>query len=107
DGKLVPASDQVLRISPGSFVHGVRTIRQQAPFDVAILFPNSLRAALEVWFAGIPRRVGFPGHHRRWLLNQLVAEEPRLGPIHHQVYRYLHLARELGAPHATAEPRKF
>jgi lipopolysaccharide heptosyltransferase II len=41
------------------------------------------------------------------LLNQIVAEEQRRGPIQHQVYRYLHLARELGAPHALAELRKF
>jgi lipopolysaccharide heptosyltransferase II len=76
-------------------------------FDVAILFPSSLRAALEVWVAGIPRRVGFPGHHRRWLLNQIVAEEQRRGPIQHQVYRYLRMARELGGPQAPPEVRKF
>jgi heptosyltransferase II len=105
--KLVPGIDEVLPINPDSFFSVVRTIRRQAPFDVAILFPNSLRAALEVWFAGIPRRVGFPGHHRRWLLNQIVAEEERRGPIQHQVYRYLHLARELGAPAAQAELRRF
>jgi heptosyltransferase-2 len=27
-------------------------------FEVAVLLPNSLRSALEVWLAGIPRRVG-------------------------------------------------
>jgi len=105
--KLVPDIDEVLPLSPDSFFSVVRTIRRQTPFDVAILFPNSLRAALEVWCARIPRRVGFPGHHRRWLLNQIVTEEQRRGPIQHQVYRYLHLARELGAPHALAELRKF
>ncbi len=105
--KLVPDIDEVLPINPDSFFSVVRTIRRQALFDVAILFPNSLRAALEVWSAGIPRRVGFPGHHRRWLLNQIVPEEERRGPIRHQVYRYLHLSRELGAPHALAELRKF
>jgi lipopolysaccharide heptosyltransferase II len=105
--KLVPDIDEVLPFNRDSFFSVVQTIRRQAPFDVAILFPNSLRTALEVWFAGIPRRVGFPGHHRRWLLNQIVAEEQQRGPIQHQVYRYLHLARELGAPHAPAEIRKF
>ena len=85
----------------------VKKIRAQAAFDVAILFPSSLRAALEVWFAGIPRRVGFPGHNRRWLLNQIVAEEQRWGPIQHQVYRYLRMARELGGPQALPEVRKF
>jgi heptosyltransferase-2 len=105
--KLVPDIDEVLPLKPGSFFSVVRTIRRQAPFDVAILFPNSLRAALEVWLAGIPRRVGFRGHHRRWLLNQIITEDPRRGPIQHQVYRYLRLAGEIGAPQAAPEIRKF
>src|SRR5213078_4189955 len=52
--KLAPDIDEVLSLKPGSFFSVVQTIRRQKPFDVAILFPNSLRAALEVWFAGIP-----------------------------------------------------
>ena len=86
----------MLPLKPGSLFSVVQTIRRQKPFDVAILFPNSLRAALEVWFAGIPRRVGFRGHDRRWLLNQIVTEEPVRGPIQHQVYRYMGMVRELG-----------
>jgi heptosyltransferase II len=105
--KLVPDIDEILPLTSNSFFSVVRAIRRHDPFDVAILFPNSLRAALEAWFAGIPRRVGFPGHHRRWLLNQIVTEEQRRGPIQHQVYRYLHLARELGAPLAQGALRKF
>ena len=105
--KLVPDIDEVLSLKPGSLFSVVQTIRRQKPFDVAILFPNSLRAALEVWFARIPRRVGFRGHQRRWLLNQIVTEEPVRGPIQHQVYRYLRMARELGGPDAAPEIRKF
>ena len=105
--KLVPEVDEVLALESRSFLSVVKKIRAQAAFDVAIIFPGSLRAALEVWFAGIPRRVGFPGHHRRWLLNQIVAEEQRRGPIQHQVYRYLRMARELGGPQAPPEVRKF
>ncbi|MFN2622701.1 MAG: lipopolysaccharide heptosyltransferase II [Chthoniobacterales bacterium] len=105
--KLVPEVDEVLALESRSLFSVVKKIRAQAAFDVAILFPSSLRAALEVWFAGIPRRVGFPGHNRRWLLNQIVAEEERRGPIQHQVYRYLRLARELGGPPAPPEVRKF
>ena len=104
--KLVPDIDEVLPLKPGSFFSVVQTIRRQKPFEVAILFPNSLRTALEVWFASIPRRVGFRGHHRQWLLNQIATEQPP-GPIQHQVYRYLHMARELGGPDAAPEIRKF
>jgi heptosyltransferase-2 len=105
--KLVPEVDVVLPIDPENFFVTVKAIRHQPPFDVAILFPNSLRVALEAWFAGVPRRIGFSGHHRRWLLNQVATEEPRRGPIQHQVYRYLRMARELGAPSDPPPMRKF
>jgi lipopolysaccharide heptosyltransferase II len=100
--KLVPEVDEILPLPNKSLAAAVRALRRQQPFDVAILFPNSLRAALEVWLAGIPRRVGFRGHHRSWLLNQIVADPLTQGPVQHQVHHYLHLARELGAsPHET------
>jgi heptosyltransferase II len=105
--KLVPEVDELLPVKTSSLWSVVRAIRRQGSFDVAILFPNSLRAALEVWLAGIPRRVGFRGHQRRWLLNQIATEEPPRGPIQHQVYRYLRMARELGAPDAPPEVQKF
>src|SRR5947207_8603023 len=41
--KLVPDIDEVIPLKPGSFFSVVQTIRHQKPFDVAILFPNSLR----------------------------------------------------------------
>jgi heptosyltransferase-2 len=105
--KLVPEVDEVLALPSRSLFSVVNAIRCSASFDVAILFPNSVRAALEVWLGGIPRRVGFPGHRRRWLLNQVVDEEQRRGPVQHQVYRYLRLARQIGGPDAAPEVRKF
>ncbi|PZR71854.1 MAG: lipopolysaccharide heptosyltransferase II [Chthoniobacterales bacterium] len=105
--KLVPEVDEVLGLTSGSLLRTVRLIRQQARFDAAVLFPNSLRAALEVWLAGVPRRIGFPGHHRRWLLNQIIPEPSRLGPIEHQVNRYLQIARDLGGPSEPSPIRMF
>jgi lipopolysaccharide heptosyltransferase II len=105
--KLVPEVDEVLALPSRSLFSIVNAIRRRASFDVAILFPNSVRAALEVWLAGVPRRVGFPGHRRRWLLNQVVDEEQLRGPVQHQVYRYLRMAREIGGPDAAPEVRKF
>ncbi|MGI8821134.1 MAG: lipopolysaccharide heptosyltransferase II [Chthoniobacterales bacterium] len=94
--KLVTEVDEVIAL-PGSLGAVVRTLRAQPAFDVAVLFPNSLRVALEVWLAGVPRRVGFRGHRRAWLLNQIVPGRARPGPIEHQVHHYLRIARELGA----------
>ncbi|HEX8281169.1 MAG TPA: lipopolysaccharide heptosyltransferase II, partial [Chthoniobacterales bacterium] len=100
--RLVPEVDEVLGLPDGGLMSVVSLLKKQQPFEVAVLLPNSLRAALEVWLAGIPRRVGFAGHHRAWLLNQVVPEPPRTGPISHQVNRYLHLAETLGAVIDTA-----
>ena len=104
---LVPEVDEVLPLKNGSLWSAVKLIRSQPAFDVAILFPNSLRTALEVWLAGIPRRVGYPGHQRQWFLNQVIVEEPRTGPIQHQVYRYLRMTRELGGPTEPPATRLF
>lgn len=109
--KLVPEVDEVIALPKRSLLSVVRLLRRQPRFDVAVLFPNSLRSALEVWLAGVPRRVGYRGHRRSWLLNQIVPERVRRGPIEHQVEDYLHIARFLGASPArkaaaVCSPRK-
>jgi heptosyltransferase II len=95
--KLVPEVDEVLSLKNRSLFGTVAAIRKQRRFDVAVLFPNSLRVALEVWLAGVPRRAGYRGHSRSWLLNQIVPERKKRGPLEHQVHRYLEFALELGA----------
>jgi lipopolysaccharide heptosyltransferase II len=95
--KLIPEVDEVLLIPKRSVFGIARVLKRQAAFDVAILFPNSLRSALEVWLADVPRRVGFGGHHRRWLLNQIIPERENPGPIEHQSVRYLRIAEAVGA----------
>ena len=94
--KLVPEVDEIIPLKSSLFAT-VRAIERQAPFDVAVLFPNSLRVALEVWLSDIPRRVGYRGHSRKWLLNQIVPENERIGPPEHQALHYLRIAENLGA----------
>src|SRR5581483_5119496 len=95
--KIIPEVDNILALDKKSLLARAATLRELPGFDVAILFPNSLRAALEVWLAGIPRRVGYCGHGRRWLLNQITREPRKPGPIQHQSQRYLRLAQQCGA----------
>ena len=68
---------------------------REGRFDLAVMFPNSLDAALAPWLAGIPRRVGYPRDGRRWLLTHPVPKQSA-APGRHQVERYLAIVRALG-----------
>jgi heptosyltransferase-2 len=96
-----PAVDRVLEYRAGDVHRGVmgrwrlaKRLRGEG-FDLAVLFPNSLDAAVVPWLAGIPRRVGYPTDGRRWLLSH-PARRPTAAPGHHQVERYLEIVRALG-----------
>jgi lipopolysaccharide heptosyltransferase II len=95
--KLIPEVDAIIPLPEGSLLSVVRLFKQQMPFDVAILFPNSLRVALESWLGGIPRRVGYRGHSRSWLVDQIVREPRKPGPPEHHSLRFLRIVRECGA----------
>jgi lipopolysaccharide heptosyltransferase II len=95
--KLVPEVDAIIPLPGSRLLSAVQLLRRAPSFDVAILFPNSLRAALESWLAGIPRRVGYHGHWRRWLLNQIVPVPRKAGPPEHHSLRFLRVAHECGA----------
>lgn len=105
--RQVPEVDRVLVLPAGVGIGGAaRILREAGRFDAALLLPNSLRAALEAWFAGVPRRVGVRGHFRSVFLNQVVPALPSEGPgvARHQVHHYLHMARSVGAPLPGTDP---
>jgi len=93
--KLISEVDQVLSLPNKSLFAAMRVIGRQPRFDVAVLLPNSLRSALEALF--VPRKVGFRGHARAWLLNQIVREPRRPGPPEHHAIRFLRIAEDCGA----------
>ncbi len=103
--EAVPEVDRVIPLpSSAGFFSQVRTaaaLLEPYAFDAAVVFPNSLRAGLEVWLAGIPRRVGYRGHFRAALFNQRLPAPPKPGSSakpRHQVHHYLNLASFMGAP---------
>ena len=102
--KLIPEVDAIVPLSARSLPLVVRQLKQQKPFDVAILLPNSLRVALESWLSGIPRRVGYRGHWRSWLVDQIVREPRKPGPPEHHSLRFFRIARQCGAETSKVEP---
>jgi heptosyltransferase-2 len=97
--KSVAEVDHVIAIQEKETVFATAKRLRAHQFEAAILFPNSLRVALEAWLARIPRRVGYPGHHRAALLNQVPRPKRNdaLRPPRHQVHDYLALAEFVGA----------
>ena len=95
-----PAVDRIIEYRSGDAHGGLRGRWRlagevkQGGFDLAVLFPNSLDAALILWLAGIPRRVGYPTDGWRWLLTHPVSD--RSAAAGHQVGRYLAIVRSLG-----------
>jgi lipopolysaccharide heptosyltransferase II len=95
-----PGVDQVIQYRPEDY-RGLRgrrrlagEIRRQG-FDLAVLFPNSLDAALIPWLARVPCRVGYPTDGRRLFLTHPV-RPPSRGSGRHQVESYLDIIRALG-----------
>jgi lipopolysaccharide heptosyltransferase II len=101
--KLIPEVNAIIPLPDTSLFSVVSLLKQQMSFDVAILFPNSLRVALETWLSGIPRRVGYRGHWRSWLVTQIVREPRKPGPPEHHSLRFLRIARECGAETADTQ----
>lgn len=127
-----PAVDEVItfgtREGVFSIARRLRCAGEQAPsgrgYDAALILPNSLRSGLEIALARIPRRIGYAGGGRNWLLTQAVpwrssiikmrkrtvgevkrlvlagSDAPRHRPVPttgHHLHHYLHLATALGA----------
>src|ERR671931_420122 len=67
-----PAVDAVQTFSGRSGVWSVAQSLRAGNFHIGLALPNSHRAALELWLAGIPRRIGCARPWRDGLLTQRV-----------------------------------
>jgi heptosyltransferase-2 len=119
-----PYVDDVITFGENESVWRVARRIRGRNFDVGIAFPNSIRAALQLWRANIPQRVGYGGPGRTLLLNKViprrtdavemhkrsdaeiraVADAPasaRVPKSAHHIHNYLKIVAALGA---SAEP---
>ena len=72
------AMPQVSEVIELPFAHGrldwakrrAVAVSLKGRFDLALVLPNSIKSALIPWLARIPKRIGYQGEGRPWLLNQ-------------------------------------
>ncbi len=62
---LLPGANNVISLPDKNF----RLIKD-GRYDTALILPNSFRAALDIWRAGIPERIGYAGDMRSFLLTK-------------------------------------
>ena len=96
-----PAVNRIIEYRPDGIHRGLRgrlrlvgEIRREG-FDLAVLLPNSLDAALVPWLAGIPHRIGYRTDGRGLLLTHPIPRPAKQGPQHQREY-YLDIIRTLG-----------
>jgi heptosyltransferase-2 len=117
-----PAVNETLSFSTGENAFAVGKKVRAGKFDLTLVLPNSPRSALEVFLAGIPKRIGYARAWRNLFLTQtvvprtdavkmqkrsvaeirrLISHNPDARPqtphSSHQIHEYLHLAAALGA----------
>jgi len=68
-----PAVDEIISFAPGEGVFAIGKKLRAGKFDLALVLPNSPRSALEVFLAGIPKRIGCARPWRSFFLTQAVA----------------------------------
>jgi heptosyltransferase II len=124
-----PFVDEVLTFSDAENVWQVGRRLREKEFTAGIAFPNSIRSALELWLAGIPRRIGVARTGRSLFLTETVPPPPaalemqkrpvadirrriedggtpvRYPPEAHHVHHYLRLTAALGASAEPMAPR--
>ncbi len=124
-----PDISEVIPLEAGAGLWAAARLLRSVRADLALVFPNSPRSALEAWLARVPRRVGYSRSWRNWFLTTAVPSRPgrvrmrklsdaevrarvRSGtfpeappPSAHHIHEYLHLVGALGASEEPCAPR--
>lgn len=103
--RILPGIDAVIPVDPNLWITA-DSLRPHG-FDTALIFPNSLRTALEPWLADIPRRIGFKGHHRSCLLTEHVPRHSRAEGLRHQSLDYLDLVHAVALQNPKSTIHNF
>ena len=94
--------------SPRKLLSLARELRA-ANFDLAIIFPRSFQTALVPFLARIPRRVGYRGSLRDFLLTDVLSREydgPKPRPVPMPLY-YGKLCEKVGVERGDGKPRLY
>jgi heptosyltransferase II len=126
-----PFLDEVLTFSDSENIWSVIFRLREKKFTEAVALPNSIRSALELCLAGIPRRVGLARPGRGLLLTHQLPPRPDAAPMRkrsageirrlisrntpaaaippaaHHIHDYLYLTAALGASPEPLPPRIF
>jgi len=100
-----PSLDAIIGFEAGEAPWAVARRLRAGDFDSALLLPNSPRAALEVWFARIPQRIGYAAPWRNWLLTRVVPARQGRSQMHKRsAGEVRHLVREAEGDTPSMDP---
>ncbi|HAO78055.1 MAG TPA: lipopolysaccharide heptosyltransferase II, partial [Verrucomicrobia subdivision 3 bacterium] len=95
-----PAVNETISFAPGESVFSISKKLRAGKFDRALVLPNSPRSAIEVFFAGIPERIGYARSWRNFFLTHSVA--PRADAVKMRKRSAAEIKKLIVAPQSDA-----
>ena len=95
-----PAVNETISFAPGESVFSISKKLRAGKFDLALVLPNSPRSAIEVFFAGIPERIGYARSWRNFFLTHSVA--PRADAVKMRKRSAAEIKKLIVAPQSSA-----
>jgi heptosyltransferase-2 len=96
-----PAINETISFAAEENIFAIAKKLRAGKFDLALVLPNSPRAALEVFLAGVPQRVGYAKPWRNFFLTQAVA--PRADAVKMRKRTVAEIQRLVSQPLSASE----